>query len=361
MQAGRNIFSNETAPTKYIPEYRSLLITGKVTNRTTGVPGHGIITYLSVPGKHIRMYASRASSDGTVIFEASNFYNKNEIVVQTDYTTDSAYTVTIDNPYAEEYADFEIPVFDLDESMAQFITNKSQQMQVQNANMKLSPAFIMVPRTDSVSFYHEPDFRYYLDDFTRFVVMEEVMREYVAGVNVRKNRNGFYFMVVDTERNILLEPNPLMLLDGVPIFDADEIIALDPLKIEKIETVKTRFGKGVLDCQGIVTYTSYTGDMAGHPLQKYALVMQYDGLQQEKIYHFPTYVNAYERKNTTPDFRNTLYWKPQYAEDNSEKGNILFYCGDDADEYEVRINVISPDGIPVSSRATFKVTRQPEN
>jgi hypothetical protein len=134
--------------------------------------------------------------------------------------------------------------------MEQFIRKKSQNMQVQNANMKLSPNTTTIPFADSSAFYNEPDARYYLDDYTRFVVMEEVMREYVAGVNVRKNRDGFYFMVIDIERNVLLDANPLMLLDGVPVFDADEIIALDPLKVEKIETVKTRFGKGATGLPG---------------------------------------------------------------------------------------------------------------
>jgi hypothetical protein len=28
------------------------------------------------------------------------------------------------------------------------------------------------------------------------------------------------------------------------------------------------------------------------------------------MYHFPEYGNAFERRNPTPDFRNTLYWLP---------------------------------------------------
>lgn len=351
-------FATDHNKLKFIAEHRRQLITGKVIHKTTGEPGSGIIAYLAVPGKQVKMFVSRASNNGSVTFEATDFYNKNEIVVQTDYTIDSLYTVQIDNPYSEEYAAIELPLFDLDETMEQFIVRKSRQMQVQNANMKLSPAFTLLPRTDSSAFYYEPDIRYYLDDYTRFVVMEEVMREYIAGVNVRKNRNGFYFMVVDTDRNIVMEPNPLMLLDGVPIFDADEIIALDPLKIEKIETVRTRFAKGILDCQGIVSYTSYTGDMAGHSLQKYASVTQYDGLQAKKVYHFPTYMNAYERKNPTPDFRNTLFWKTNISDAELSLGTIPFYCGDDADDYEVRINGISASGEAYSSEATFRVKRQ---
>jgi len=46
-------------------------------------------------------------------------------------------------------------------------------------------------------FYGKADENYLLDDFTRFPVMEEVMREYVPGVFVRKRRDGFHFLVRD--------------------------------------------------------------------------------------------------------------------------------------------------------------------
>jgi hypothetical protein len=351
-------FSRSAIEKKYLPEYRCPLITAKVINKNTKEPGYGIVSYLSVPGKRTMFYAARSTSDGTVVFETSGFYDKNEIVVQTDYTKDSVYIIEVDNPYAGEYAEIELPVFDLDPEMEQFVRIKSQNMQVQNANVKLSPNTTTLPFTDSTTFYNQPDARYYLDDYTRFVVMEEVMREYVAGVNVRKNRDGFYFMVVDIDRNILLEPNPLMLLDGVPVFDADEIIAIDPLKVEKIETVKTRFGKGALDCMGIVSYTTYAGDLAGHTFHENASIQHYDGLQTPKLYHFPVYSNAYERRNPTPDFRNTLYWLPEHTFEEDLPG---FYTSDDADEYEVRINGISADNNPYSLRTTFRVNRQPSN
>jgi hypothetical protein len=351
-------FSDENEKVNYLPEHRSSLITGKIYDKMTKEPASGIRAYLSVPGKQIRMYAARSTSDGRLVFEATNFYDRNEIVVQTDYTKDSIHTIEIDNPYSQEYADIDLPAFDIDESLEKFLRTKSQNMQIWNANMKLTPSAVTIPNLDSTSFYQEPDSRYYLDDYTRFVVMEEVMREYVAGVNVRKNRNGFHFMVIDIERNIVYDENPLMLLDGVPVFDADEIIALDPLKVEKIETIKTRFGKGVVDCRGIVSYTTYTGNMAGYTFNENASVLRYDGVQSRKAYHFPSYVNAFERRNTTPDLRNTLLWLPELGSEVLEQGSLDFFTSDDADRYEIRINGIDKNGDPFSSTAEFSVERQ---
>ena len=76
---------------------------------------------------------------------------------------------------------------------------------------------------DSVAFFGTPDETYLLDDFTRFPVMEEVMREYVKGVWVRKRKNEFQFLVLDNANKSVFNENPLILLDGVPIFRVNDL------------------------------------------------------------------------------------------------------------------------------------------
>ncbi|MDZ7647154.1 MAG: hypothetical protein U5K54_08235 [Cytophagales bacterium] len=66
--------------------------------------------------------------------------------------------------------------------------------------------------TDSSSFYGTALEEYNLDDYTRFPLMEEVMREYVKGVRLRKNNDRFIFKVVNGKRNIVYDNEPLVLL-----------------------------------------------------------------------------------------------------------------------------------------------------
>lgn len=329
---------------KYIPEYKGQLITGKLINKITNEAAPRVLTYLSVPAKNVQFYATKSKIDGSFTFELKDFYGSNEIVLQNDYTKDTIYSIVIDNPYSIEYADYKVPVFDIDENLEEWIKLNYQNMQIENTNKKFQPQMPVLTKVDSTSFYNEPDSRYYLDDFTRFIVMEEVMREYVYGVNVRKNKGGFHLMVVDLERNIFYDENPLMLLDGIPIFDANEIIALDPLKVEKIETVKRRFHKGYLDCRGIVNYTTYKGDLNGYELHENALVIEYEGVQVQKQYYFPRYLSNFEKRVTTPDFRNVLYWNPEIKMDEKGSSTIEFYTSDDANKYEIRIAGLSNNG-----------------
>ena len=94
-------------------------------------------------------------------------------------------------------------------------------------------------------------------------VMEEVMREYVPGVFVRKRKDGFHFIVLDLVNGGVLPGDPMVLLDGVPILDVDDIMAVDPRRIRKLEVVNRQYHLGQAVFFGIVSYTSYQGDLAG--------------------------------------------------------------------------------------------------
>lgn len=340
---------------KYIPEYQRPLITGKITNKLTNEPARAIMTYLSVPGRNIRFFASKSRNDGSFTFELKDIYGSNEIVIQNDYTKDTIYTIDIDDPFSHEYTEINVPKLNLDEGMENWIKHQSQNMQIENANLKFQPQLSLLTKVDSSSFYYEPDSRYYLDDFTRFIVMEEVMREYVYGVNVRKNKQGFHFMTLDLSKNEIFQENPLMMLDGIPVFDANEIIALDPLKVEKIETVKRRFHKGQLDCRGIVTYTTYKGDLNGYSLHENAIVIEYEGVQHMKQYYFPEYPSSFVKRITTPDFRNTLYWNPDFKLDEKGNATIEFYTSDDVNNYEISLVGLSKNGKAFSKKIYFEV------
>lgn len=346
---------------KYIPEYRRPIITGKIINKLTLEPASEIMAYLSVPGKNIRFFAAKSKNDGSLTFELKDIYGNNELVVQNNYTKDTIYTIELDDPFSKEYAKINIPKLNLDEALENWITHQSQNMQIENANQKFQPQLPLLTKVDSSSFYNEPDNRYYLDEFTRFIVMEEVMREYVTGVNVRKNKQGFHFMTLDLGRNEIFTDNPFMLLDGVPIFDANEIIALDPLKVEKIETIKRRFHKGKLDCKGIVTYTTYKGNLNGYALHDNAMIIEYEGVQPMKQYYFPEYPSSFDRRIKTPDFRSTLYWNPEIKLDEKGNATIEFYTSDDVSNYEIRLVGFSKNGKVFTKNINFEVLSSTAN
>src|SRR5206468_4632112 len=119
--------------------------------------------------------------------------------------------------------------------------------------------------------------------------MEEVMREYVTEVHVRRQNDGFHYSVKNTPYKSYFEEDPLVLLDGVPVSDINKIIALDPLKIRKLEVVARRYFVNNRTANGIVSYTSYAGDLGGLELSKQAVVFEQAGLQAQREFYAPVY------------------------------------------------------------------------
>jgi hypothetical protein len=193
-------------------------------------------------------------------------------------------------------------------------------------------------------FYGLPDEKYKLDDFTRFPVMEEVMREYVPGVFVRKRKDGFHFRVADKPHKAVFETNPLVLLDGVPVFNLNKIMAFDPLKIKKLEVITSRYFHGPLVFDGLVSYTTYQGDLGGFPLDPKALLMEYEGLQLHREFYAPTYDTAQKLQTRLPDLRNLLYWAPEINTVASGWHQLEFYTSDQDGKYLVVVQGLDANG-----------------
>ena len=185
--------------------------------------------------------------------------------------------------------------------------------------------------------------------------MEEVMREYVPGVMVRKRKDGFHFLVLDNVRKTLFQEDPLVLLDGVPVFDIDKIMAFDPLKVKKLEVITNRYFLGPFNFPGIVSYTTYTGDLAGFQLDPRSVTLDYEGLQSQRIFYSPAYDNQKQRENRMPDRRNLLFWAPQVKLDKEGKSHVEFYTSDLVGNYAVVIEGLSTNGYSGSTTSSFLV------
>ncbi len=98
-----------------------------------------------------------------------------------------------------------------------------------------------MPELDSVSYYGIPNERYLLDDYTRFKTLEEVIQEYVSGVEVRKRKDNYQIRVFDSLRLANFQNKPMLLLDGVPVFDTNKLLSLDPLAIQRLDVITKRF------------------------------------------------------------------------------------------------------------------------
>ncbi|UOG75326.1 hypothetical protein MTX78_01710 [Hymenobacter tibetensis] len=345
-------------PLKFVhmPEPNGLVVRGRLTKAGTTTPVKGVLTYLSTPSRLIRLNNSLSDAQGLLQFETNNFYGSKELVVQTDPGQDSTCRIEILNPFSQEHSATPPAPFSAFTRLQQAYAKRHFQAQVQTSYARKNEARYTAPFavTDSAAFYGKPDETYFLDKYTRFKVLEEVMREYVPGVVVRIRKDGFHFLVVDKINKTVFTENPMVLLDGVPIFNINKMMAMNPLKIQKLEVIDSRYFQGMAVYSGVVSYTTYKGDLEDFPLDPRVLVQQYEGLQGQREFYAPRYDAPEAKRSRLPDMRNLLYWNPTVTT-GTEASKLDFYTGDQAGRYVVVLQGLSGNGAAGSTSFTFEV------
>ena len=340
----------------YPPEAGGHIINAYVIDKSSGEKKSSITSYLSIPGKNYKFYLSKSDVNGKLFFETQNFFGSHEIVVQTNTLYDSTYTIELTSPFSSQKSSLFIPPFNVDEVLKNSIEQRSLDMQVHNIFYEKENEAIKENNADTVQFFGKGDEKYRLDDYTRFPTMEEVMREYVPGVMVRKQKGKFHFLTVNTVEKTIFRNDPLVLLDGVPVFDIDKIMAFDPRKIEFLDVVSKRYYMGTSPFDGVVSYRTYKGDLAGFQPDAKSLIRNYEGMQQQREFFSPKYETQQQRDSRIPDTRNLLYWAPSVSTTSSNAGHIEFYASDTIGKYKIVIQGITSDGHAGSSTTIFEVS-----
>ncbi|MEP6685032.1 MAG: hypothetical protein ABJA35_17285, partial [Parafilimonas sp.] len=344
-------FSNTNKTSfQYVPEMEGHIIEGKVFDKNSGSPAAHVRVYLSVPGQHFRFASAISNDNGNVFFDVKDFYGAGELVFQTA-KQDSMYRVEIANPFSDKISNWNVRSLNLNDNNLQLLAHRNLAMQVQNAYTINQLNTFNQPALDSNAFYGSPDAKYLLDNYIRFNTMEEVLREYIPEIGVRIRQGNYSFTTLDTRNHSVFENNPLVLVDGVPIFDMNKLIAYNPLKIKKAEVVTRKYYINSLTINGILSFSTYKGDLDGFQFDAGTTELSYDGLQLQREFYSPQYTTAIQQQNRLPDYRNTLYWSPQIT----TNAQTSFYTSDIKGKYIAVVQGINENGKAGYSTTEFEV------
>jgi hypothetical protein len=332
---------------------------GPVINATIRNPDRGAGStdaWLAVPGTHFYVAADSTNADGQVQFRLPVFYGNGELVLQSGSPSSRAPLIQLKNPFSETYSSYRFKPLVIDTSWKKQLNDRSIAAQVQQTySDSFYQVFDLPLDTDTIPFYGKPDMRYMLDDYTRFVTMEEVLREYVAEVRLRRQGDQFRITLKNEPYQAFFDNTPLILMDGVPVRDVNKLIATDPLKIRKLDVLARKFYLGSRVHDGLLSFSSYEGDQGTANLDSNAVVIDYEGLQLQRRFYAPVYDNAAAISGRLPDFRNVLMWMPYLTMDINGKRTTEFYTSDLSGTYLIVVQGIAPDGTPVTATHAISV------
>lgn len=359
---------NDANQYPYMPEMEGYIVRIMVRNAETGKPSDGIPVMLSLTGKLTEVQYGESDEEGLVYFNLKKVYGAQQLFIKTTQQYENVVDLELSKPF--------LPAASSSIQQKGIIKNEFlDAVEEMHNNLVINKAFSpdtsdkFIPALrDSISFYGPEISTYLLDNYKRFITMEEVLREYVKEVMVRIRNKNYFLLVfskqlfqlrkyVDYANNMLDENGPLVLIDGIPVSDFNKLMKYDPLKVRKLEVVADRYLLGKKTYDGILSFTTYKGTFEDLQLNNKELLLDDEGWQLQRKFFMPDYNDPAIKNNRIPDFRELLFWAPDIKISKSDGGKISFFTGDITGKFAVVVHGISGDGKVVNEMMTFEVSR----
>ena len=181
-------------------------------------------------------------------------------------------------------------------------------------------AGVTIDKPVKESIFGIPSFRISIDKYIKLTNIREVIFEVVPRVSVRSNK-GRYTLKVISDPPLPEMYDPLFLLDGIPFYDLNDLLALPPDRMKTIEVVDRLFIHGNSIFSGIVSFTSVNDDLAGLSLPAVSSVVSYDMPAEGNLQLYDS--NGSE--GHIPVLDATLLWKAFAVE---SRGELAFSLND---------------------------------
>lgn len=269
--------------------------------------------YMSAVGNTDDIYINTTNGKGEAVYYTSNIYGTRDLVFEVEGDTSHTYNVEILQPEAV-HRSVPVPVLKISSRMRDALEQRGMDMQIAK-RFEADTIYTLMPMRENSFIGNVQPRRYRLDDYTRFPVMEEVIREYVKDLRVRKEGN-------ETVMRLLwgTKAKALVLLDGVPVTDHYAVVGIDPHLVKEIVLYSRRYVLNNRIYDGVVMFNTYKGDMAGVKLAGNVSIVSHRGVQ----YPLAFTGDRLPQMENYPNFNNTIYWNP--VVELSPEGTFSFNC-----------------------------------
>ncbi|MDR2234312.1 MAG: carboxypeptidase-like regulatory domain-containing protein [Tannerella sp.] len=186
----------------------------------------------------------------------------------------------------------------------------------------------------------------------KFQWLADYVRANVPGVLLQSNEKGAPVLYFLRNVNSGMEELPLVYIDGFPVGGGDPNdpsntggFDIPPEEIESIDVFADGAGFGMRGANGVISITTRKG-FAGNRLEKSNFAVYSPlGYQQPVEFYAPKYETQESKQSQTPDYRTTIYWKPDVViSDENEKATFEFYTSDFKTTYSLAIEGITTGG-----------------
>ena len=342
--------------TQPLPDYEGAVIEGTLIDLRTGETAqqtNGVTAWLGGIGNEIQLFNGQIDATGTVRFYTKGLNGVKEMATATQATDGESYRVDLKPPFATHPA-LRLPPLRVNPAWRSVLTQRHVGLQV--TRLFTADSMNRVDRPLPL-FHWTPTKSYRLEEYTRFPTMGETIFEFVEAVSFRteQGRHNLFVLLSDLSNNTVSLHPPLVLLDGIPLLDQEQIYRYDPALVERIDVYRDRFTFGGQPFEGIVAFYTHRHNYPTLKLDECTQLFDYTGTQPHRRFYVPDYAETAVRESRLPDYRHTLLWLPAVETNGSTEVTLPFSTSDLPGRYRVTVEGITREGIHLSGRISLLV------
>jgi len=340
---------------KYLPDMEGLQLTGVVLQMISGKPVANEHVILSFIDSITEILSVKTDLEGRFRFDLNGLKGEKDMIIQTFHGNGDV-LITIDPDFSREaipeFARVSLEKENLDGLFTEMILNQqlisayAQQKTYDSAGSPGLPAL-----KQDLPFYGRHDHRIVMEEFIKLPVMEEVLRELGKRIYLVREQGKYKVSILDLNTNRIIGDRPYYFLDGVPFFESQKLLDLDPGQIKSISLKSEKYFVGDLVMDGIVDIRSRKGDASLIDFPRSAIRQYFQAFSEE----VPAPASLPRDDPHIPLFQTTLFFDPLVEMEPDLATTIGLIAPDATGTYDIVIRGLDHEGRIMDQEFSFVV------
>ncbi|GMN09230.1 TonB-dependent receptor plug domain-containing protein [Croceitalea sp. MTPC9] len=203
---------------------------------------------------------------------------------------------------------------------------------------------------------HTVDFKELGRDFQNIDPLS-ILQGRVPSLLVRATINGGYNVFLRGASSLTGDNSALILLNGTPLNGSPDILASD---IDFIDIIKGPRAAiyGSRAANGVIAIFTRDGTESSadknQTKEDGSISFLHPGYDYPKRFYNTKYQKKIPKQSNS-DYRTTLHWQPDITLTEDGKGRVSFYTSDYLGEYQIILEGLTSDGVPLRTTSSFEV------